>query len=218
MRRQQGFTIIELLIATTVFGTLLTIATAGFLGIGNIFYKGVALTQTQNVSSQIINDISSNIQRASTVSTDQYTPGGYHYYCIGGVRYTFLPQHELDTSVAENYSLGASANYGLLKDTLASADSCPTPCVSSCAQPFNKPQEILGDKMRVMTLDVIRNVAVPADPIYTVSIVIAYGDDDTFNNVGNPNTIECTGTLSNQRFCAVNRQTTSVYQGLPGIN
>jgi prepilin-type N-terminal cleavage/methylation domain-containing protein len=199
MRRQQGFTIIELLIATTVFGTLLTIATAGFLGIGNIFYKGVALTQTQNVSSQIINDISSNIQRASTVSTDQYTPGGYHYYCIGGVRYTFLPQHELDTSVAENYSLGASANYGLLKDTLASADSCPTPCVS-------------------MTLDVIRNVAVPADPIYTVSIVIAYGDDDTFNNVGNPNTIECTGTLSNQRFCAVNRQTTSVYQGLPGIN
>jgi len=206
-----GFTIIELLIATAVFGTLLTIAIAGFTGIGNIFYKGVALTQTQSAGSQIIKDVTANIQTAASVSTLGQTSGApnYSFYCIGGVRYTFFPQHKLDTIAGEDYSLGASTNYGLLKDVLPGS-SCSAPCISGCPAPFKNPQEMLGNNMRLMDLSIVGS----ADHVYTVNVVVAYGDDDAFDNVGDPATIICKDSISDQRFCAVNRLSTSVYQGL----
>jgi|SRR5665213_2280118 len=213
MKISRGFTIIELLIATSVFGLLLTIALAGFTGVGNIFYKGVAITQTQSSTSQLLRDVSSNIQTASAVSTPVNTnPGtgkGYWYFCAGGVRYSYILQQEIDGSQDENLAL-SSPNMALVKDVLPSSSGCGAPCVSGCTTPFNNPQEMLTGRMRLMDF----RIEGGGNQLYNVYVTVAYGDDDNFNNVGDPNTIECKGGLSQQKFCAVNRLSTSVYQGL----
>jgi prepilin-type N-terminal cleavage/methylation domain-containing protein len=213
MKDLKGFTIIELLIATSVFGLLLTIALAGFTGIGNIFYKGVAITQTQSSTSQVLRDVTANIQTASAVSTPvntiPATGKGYWYFCTGGVRYSFLLQREIDPAQDENLSLG-NPNMALVKDILPSANGCAPPCTSGCSTPFNNPQEMLTGRMRLMDFTIVGAGA----QLYNIYITVAYGDDDNFNNLGDPATIECVGGLSQQKFCAVNRLSTSVYQGL----
>lgn len=209
---QQGFTIIELMIATSVFSIILLVALAGFASIGRLFYKGVTINQTQNITNQILSDVTGKIQAAATVSTLQ-TGNGYQYYCIGGTRYTINLKHELDTSQPEDYSVGG--NFGLVRDQLPGATACAPPCSASSGCPagtlsFVKPVEMLSNRMRLMKLD----IASANGQLYNVSVVVAFGDDDSFANVSDPDQIECQGHGSSQTFCSVNRLSTGVYQGL----
>lgn len=210
-----GFTIIELMIATSVFSLVLLVALAGFTSIGRIFYKGVTINQTQNITSQVMNDVTSNIENAASVSTLQKGASyNYYYYCIGGVRYTFnVSPKELDTSQPEDYSPGG--NFGLVKDILPGATACAEPCPTStgCASgtlPFNKPAEMLGNHMRLMKLD----IASANGELYNVNITIAFGADSAFSDLNDPDKIACTGGQQDQAFCSVTRLSTGVYEGL----
>lgn len=215
MMNEKGFTIIELLIATSIFSVLLLIALAGFAGVGNLFYKGVAITQTQSATESALKDMAGNIQTASAVQLPVNTSAagnGYWYFCAGGVRYTYLLQHSpIDASQDENLSLGSSTNMALVKDILPSASSCAAPCVSACSVPFSPDaQELLSGRMRLMRLDIVGE----GNQLYNINIVVAYGDDEDFDNLDNPDTIACKGGLSDQKFCAVDSLSTSVYEGL----
>lgn len=211
-KNHKGFTIIELMIATAVFSIILLVSLAGFTSIGRLFYKGVTINQTQDITNQLLDDITSNIQAAASVSTLQ-SGNGYSYYCIGGTRYTMNLKHELDTTQAEDYSV--SGNFGLIRDKLPGATACAAPCwpSGSCASgsiPFNNPVEMLGNRMRLMKLD----VAATNGRLYNVSIVVAFGDDDAFSDVNDADKIACQGGEAQQEFCSVNRLSTGVYEGL----
>jgi len=209
-RREHGFTLIELLIATSVFSLILLVALAGFAGVGSLFYKGVAITQTQSISSQVMDSLRSNIQSAVSVLGPLRSPGGLNYYCVGGVRYTYNLNYEFDTTKAESAS-----NFGLVKDTLPGSGGCSPPCFSACQAGetlINKPQEILANKMRLVKFQV--NAA--GGQLYNVYVNVAYGDDDSFSNLNDPDNIVCKGGLSDQRFCAVIKMSSSVYEGLHG--
>jgi prepilin-type N-terminal cleavage/methylation domain-containing protein len=65
-RVEDGFTIIELLIATTVFSVVLVGALAGFLEIGKLFYKGVSTTSTQSIANEVLQDVSGQFQSAAS--------------------------------------------------------------------------------------------------------------------------------------------------------
>ncbi len=62
MSKSKGFTIIELLIATTVFSVILLIMTSGLIYIGKVYYRTVAQTKTQEASRSAIDQISQAIQ------------------------------------------------------------------------------------------------------------------------------------------------------------
>jgi prepilin-type N-terminal cleavage/methylation domain-containing protein len=211
----KGFTIVELMIASTVFAVVLVIAQAGFVQIGHLFYRGVSITSTQAIADHIFQYINGNFQNAPGVHGPN-SSGPYSYYCIGNSRYTFNINKEIDTGTASDPSTG---NYGILKDTLqGSGDECAAPCSdTSCPAPFNNPVEQLGDKMRLEQLNIGQSTS--TSNLYNVAIVVAYGDDDTLTydySVPLPDrykTVSCKSDAHNS-FCAVSRINTAVYKGI----
>lgn len=59
---------------------------------------------------------------------------------------------------------------------------------------------------------------ISADPgitnLYNVNVIIAYGDKSEFASPDDPDRMDCQGGTSAQRYCAVIRLSTSVYEGL----
>ena len=214
----QGFTIVELLIATAIFAVVLLVAQTSFVQIGHLFYKGVSITQTQDVADHIFQDINGNFQTAPNVGGGVNSPsGGYDYYCIGNSRYTYRINNEVDLSAAPDHS--ASGNFGILKDTLqGSGSACATPCndlSGICAAgtvKLNNPVELLGNKMRVEQFNVSQSTT--TSNLYNLAIVLAYGDNNTltYSNPADYSTVACQGDAQNN-FCAVSRINTAVYKG-----
>lgn len=214
----QGFTIVELLISTAVFAVVLLLAQTSFVHIGHLFYKGISITQTQNVMDHIFQDINGTFQTAANVGGSQDSAsGGYDYYCVGGTRYTYRINHEVVSTGTADHS--PTGNFGILKDTLPGSTACATPCsdTGSVTCPagtvkFNNPIEMLGDKMRVEQFDMSQSTS--TSNLYAVSIVIAYGNDDTltYSNPSDYSTVSCQGDAQNN-FCAVSRINTAIYKG-----
>lgn len=212
----RGFTLIELMIATSVFSVVLLIAVAGFSQIGRLFYKGVSVTQSQDVASQIGYDLTSSIEGASKIST-LTTYKGMQYICIGKSRYTIDTSRRVDIS---NSSAISSAQIGMLKDTMSSDGSCAPPCLptpSSCASgevAWTNPVELLGDSMKLENISVTPVAAVSGD-YYTLSLLLSFGADDLVNYTtpGDTSTAECKSDQGGQ-FCAIGRFNASVNRGV----
>lgn len=227
---QKGFTIIELLIATSIFSVILLTALAGFTEIGRIFYKGVSTTSTQNVANQISQDILGNFTTAEKVSgPNSYkvsgsTGGTYTYYCVGNTRYTYNLNYRLDTSTSASHAApaaGGGGNFGLLRDVLPGSNACAAPCddqgSTTCpvsTVKFNNPTEMLGDNMRLSAFSIQPNAGVSAD-FYNISVVIAYGDDSrlAYTDKNDLSTVYCAGNSRDQQFCSISRINTGVFRG-----
>jgi prepilin-type N-terminal cleavage/methylation domain-containing protein len=212
----QGFTVVELLIATAVFSVVLLVAQTSFVRIGHLFYKGVTITQTQDVAAHIFQDINGNFQNAPNVGGSQNSAsGGYDYLCVGNARYTYRINNEINTDNAVNHS--PSGNYGILKDVLpGSGSQCAAPCdqasgncTAASMAPLNNPTELLGNNMRVEKFAI--NQSTSTSNLYTVEIILAYGDDNalTYTTAGDYSTVACQGDVENN-FCAVSHINTAM--------
>ena len=223
MKREngQGFTIIELLIATTVFSVVLLLAMTGFFQIGHIFYKGVSITQSQDVANSIGLDISDSVEGASQVTAlnDHPTASGIKYMCAGKNRYTLNLGHAVN--VGDSTAL-ANGSVGLVKDILSSDNICPPPCLpnpASCSGGqvgWTKPVELLGDNMRIESLNV-QPLASVSTSYYTISVVISYGDTDlvTYTDSNDHSTALCKSQQGSQ-FCAIGRYSASINRAIGG--
>ena len=237
-KRPEGFTIVELLVATTVFSVILLGALAGFLEIGRLFYKGVSTTNTQDVANQILQDISGQFQSASSFTkglpqgvTGEVLPSSactatdnscYAYYCIGNTRYTYnITSNGSRTVSFSNPSIHSpGGNFGILKDVLPGTSGCARPCSDTggpACDPtkgeiqLNKPQELLGDNMRLNAFYINGS---PNSNLFSVRIVVAYGLDDAF--VENPPIavpLHCSGTSGIDQYCSVAELNTAVLRG-----
>lgn len=215
---QPGFTIIELMIAATVFAVILLVAQTSFVQIGHLFYRGVSITTTQDTAHNIYQDVSGNFQNAPSVNGGRFSSaGGYDYYCIGNIRYTYHIDRQVDTDGASDHS--ASGNFGILKDELqGTGGACEKPCAESASScpggvKFNNPVELLGDKMRVEQFDITQQTS--TSNLYMISIVIAYGEQDTltYATPSDLSTVQCKVDVNNS-FCAVGKVQTAIYKGL----
>lgn len=206
IKKAGGFTILELLIATSVFSLVLLGALAGFIRTGQLFYKGVSITQTHGDAKQVLDDVSNSINSTSASKIIPSPPGSqYSYYCVGNVRYTYNGLHTMiDLSAGQSYN--PNGNYGVLRDIVS---GCEAPCTAGCSQPFNNPVEMLGDHMRLSDFSI---TPVGSGRLYTVSITVAYGTNDVLDQTNNPPT--CIGDSQDQQFCAVSTLSTSVYAEL----
>lgn len=219
-RRGSGFTVLELLIATSVFSVLLVVVSAGIISFSHDYYKGITSTKTQVTARSIINDIAQNIQFSAT---DDITPeissglpDKFVGICIKNTLYTFKLNREV---VVPSASYGSNQGpYGLIKEigTLCSAASFPAlptgPLTSS-------QREMLGLHMRISALKVE-----PIDNLWRIHVRVAYGDDEVLCSISerncNNNTlvsdwdntdIACKSTVGDQ-FCAISDLVTSVQQ------
>lgn len=183
--KQQGFTIIELMIATTIFSLVLIIFLSAFIKIGNMFYKGVSITNTQEVARAVTDDISNDIRFSGSAPT--VVPpdaAGHGYFCIGQHRYKYNLWKQV----------GVNGNpYSLEREDISSG-AC------SAATPGSNPVELLGDRMQLNDIQVD---ACPNDLCSISMLVVFYGSDPSVL-VPTANAINATcssGSVSSQ-YCA----------------
>lgn len=207
--KQHGFTIIELIIATSVFAVVLLLITFGILQIARSYYKGITESKTQDTARSIVDTLSQDIQFGSGnvwPSIAASTTGTSKGFCIHGRRYSY----ELGQEVSDS-----PVKHSLMVDNSGGCTS------ASPAQDIDlagvSGTELLGLHMRLANLSVVQTDV--ANNIYQVNIRLVYGDDDlltdSLNSNGTPGTDgildSCKGQAGSQ-FCAVSQLSATVQQ------
>lgn len=223
-RPASGFTIIELLMATSVFAVVLIVLTTGILSFTRQYYKGVISSKTQNTARAIIDDVTRAIQfNGGTVQT--LTAGGNTGYCIGtSKRYSFSK----NLQVVEGAPAAGQSRHAFISDDVtgcnASTSALNVSAVNSLSQddpatgnPLKNPRELLGENMRLV------NFAITGSgDVWQVMVRVAYGDtellcspnvasscDPNGSYTGTPADLTCK-PHSGREFCAVSELSTTV--------
>jgi hypothetical protein len=88
-KRQAGFTLVELLLATTYFSFVLLFISSGFIQINRVYQSIVVTKNAQNTARAIFEQIGHDMKAGDTLAV--YNPGGDGSYClgIGSIYYRF---------------------------------------------------------------------------------------------------------------------------------
>ena len=214
-KKQAGFTVIELLIATAVFSLVLLLVTVGVMQITRVYYKGVTETNTQNTARTIADDISQAIQFGGTGNIQQTTgtaPGNSYAFCIGNQLYSYV----LGYQVVDSKTSGAQAYHGLV---LSAAAGCGGP-VTSVANLLSTPnipnsRELVGLNMRLAKLSVTPLNS--TNNLWDIDVKVVSGPDELLvqpggtpgSNPTDPN-VQCETAVQGTQFCAVSEFNTIV--------
>lgn len=168
---QKGFTIIELIIATTVFSVVLVMVSTMIIQIGKMYYKGITMSVTQQTTSTISDDVSRAVQfSGGTIDSSSDEETATRAYCIGGIRYTYV------TNKQQN-----DGGHVLWRDEKPS-DSCSP---ADYSQPLNNGREMIGSHMRLLQFEVTPLNGASAA---RVQVSVAYGDNDLLTSYDNNGT------------------------------
>ena len=172
---QQGFTIVELMIALSVLSTILVISSTVMISLGSIYIKGINQSNTQNVARNLLNELVGQLQLGSAVPNISGTiiSPGIKAVCLGNQRYTYRLKYKLDGT--------DSKSHVLWRDSLKNSIIC-VPINITNAHPVDSyydssipGTELMPANMRLTEFHTTGNV----DGTYTVSVTVAYGGDGT---------------------------------------
>lgn len=214
--KSRGFTIIELMIATTIFSFILLIATTGIVRIGQMYYKGVTESRTQEVTRQISDELARAVQFSDNEKTVVFTNDRFiKRFCFGDTRYTA----NLDKKVTD---VGVTDGEGLIAERLSLGADCA--CSGACVQ---ETKQLLGQNMRLLKFRV--GLVGSGVSAWYVDLKVAYGDNDLLNHYNDQgvliggtletqeqrmNDAMCKSGISASSFCAVAQLDTVVKKRL----
>ena len=215
--KNDGFTIIELMMASILFSVVLLILTYGVIHITDIYYRGVAVTTTQNTARNIVADISQTIEfgggpvsTADVVGTTDLGAswaGVTQAFCIGNRAYYYQLGDEM---VSSDPGIDQGLDALVVLDNDSACPNLTTPYDLASGYIPNGGQEMLQPDMRLSKLIVIRDPNIPN--LYDIDIQVSYGSDDSLYNPTSYNgdkSVTCIGGISN-RFCDTAELKTSV--------
>lgn len=204
---QKGFTIIELMIATTIFSLVLMICLAAIMNITRTYYQGTLQARTQNRVREIVDEIADEIryrpgeivqttgmtaltdapeqEDESVGSVDPTSPQSYvGQYCIGTVQYRYLLGFKADSeaSPATSSDDDRIAARPLIRNSGAGAcnpanDLDLTDSVDTTLEHITSSQEY-GILDDNMRVLEFSIRRVGVEDKYMVAVTVAYGDDD----------------------------------------
>lgn len=202
LRETKGFTIVELLIATTVLTVVLVGASFVLVQVGRLYYKGTITAKTQSAGRNIVDSISRPIQLRGGEPVFGGGPvAGTNVICVGNQRFTYQTSAQVGTGAGK-------LPHAVWRDTIQSQGECLTtaPNITN-ANIASAGESMLSDGMRLFDLDV--NEGAPG--IYTISVRIGYGELDTFSVDPITNQQDgCLGQISGGQFCAFAAYETTV--------
>lgn len=199
--RAEGFTIMELMVATGVFGVVLLLITTAVLQISRVYHKGITEAKVQNTTRNIADTIAQNIQFNGgnvTQTPADPTSGSSYAFCVGNQQYSYVLGYQLADNPTSTQTPHVLAEYNL-------------PGCTSASQPQNmrgnkiSGRELLAPSMRLSRLsvtDVGRN-------LYKVNVRVVFGDDDLLEDPNGSNA-SCKNQRAGTQFCAVSELTTIV--------
>jgi prepilin-type N-terminal cleavage/methylation domain-containing protein len=222
-KKQTGFTIIELLVATTIFSIILVIIVSSFLQVGRMFYKGVSISNTNEAARNLVDTITNDARLANFQSGNTLNPDGSlntdpsfkKYFCVGPHRYTYwLAQQVKDSNIHTDANLMTA---GVVQDE--TGGSCRSPADLG----GTRNNQVLGPDMQINKLSVVEN---STNTALTVSVhIVFYGADNTVFNSSDSTMVNttadpgrasraadayCSGNLLSTQFCAVANIDTNV--------
>lgn len=201
---KKGFTILELMIASTIFSVILLLCTFGIVQIGKTYYKGTTVSRTQSVARDVMDRLTQEIQFSSSVprnpspiSADAIVGAAESEgrFCVGSNRYTFRKNTRVDSGanpdpahalVVDSYGGGLCSNAGF------------------SAAISNKGKELLGEGMRLGEFEIISDLRG-----YTIKLRVIQGGDDLIKADGK----NCEGGAGSQ-FCGSSFLETTVRRRL----
>ena len=229
LKASDGFTIIELLIATAVLSTILLMVTVVMINIGHLYYKGINQSRIQDNVRAITDDVSQHLKLGDNFF--QVNNGSTYAYCIGDTRYTYLLYKQIGTNPGPpDYQ----SQHVLWRDTNPTPGSCPSVLLDlSTTLPSANGTELAAPNSRLTSFSIIGSSP------YNIVVGEAYGDNDLLCDTGTLNdcttsynansviaklitgllssptgNIYCRGSIGDQ-FCATSNLNTTVVSRLP---
>lgn len=196
---QKGFTIVELLIATSVFSTVLLISASGILHVGKMFHKGITSGLTQEVARSTIDDIKNDFELSGGYFVRVGNNGPNSGFCIGSRLYSYQLNNRIELNgtghalVVRDFP-NCDITIGVVADDLDSVTGSPDP-----SRPW---REFLGPNMRLSSFTVTESPLASIRPTgLSVSLNVIAGEVDL-----SPTGV-CIGGAGSQ-FCASSSLTT----------
>lgn len=195
----QGFTLIELMLAMTIFSAVMVIATVGFIGMNRTFNRGLIRKELSESSqgvaedvTRVIRNLGVNVSAQNCSSGDADCVPDWSSVCIGSTRYSWR---------------AVSDEGGLFKDQ-----------ITSCDGPITDKKNIMSDRYVVRDFKIekiMRTVSSSTTPfsdsLFRISGVFTTADDSALS-LGDPlafdpSAVRCLGTsrVATVRTCAVER-------------
>lgn len=220
---QKGFTIIELLIATTVFSLVLVVIMAASIQMGRYFYKGISESRAQNTSRQLMDTISNAIEfsgitpRTGTPQSYGALTGAYavQSICLDKVRFSYVINLQVDDNVSGGVNTAPNVRkvrHVVWRDN--NADGGCTPQNLTLDQPTSVATtagvEIMPPGMRLTTLTIKRLTkgASPVGETRIIDVRVMYGDIGTMDTSKTP--YICLDTTQGGAFCGLSELNTAV--------
>jgi len=218
---QSGFTIVELMIATTVLSVILLIATLVMTNIGKLYSKGINQSNIQDSARNIVDDVSQNLELNKTYTGPITNADGSITYCIASTRYTLVIGKQLSSINDSTHS-----KHVLWRDAVVGS-ACDNSGVDLSNDPASTAlgaTELVPSNSRLSQFSISANTTPP----YSVTIGVVYGDADLLCDLGtsgdcasssasthvwNPTSpsgvVTCKEGVGSQ-YCAVSNLTTTV--------
>lgn len=214
---QSGFTLIELLIASGVFSVILLLCAFALLRIGQVYYKGVTQSRTQEVARSIMDDIAQSIQlgggtvQASSSPEPSVGSGTTENFCVGTKNYNYITGFQLSDNPASTPSQPQSHHVLVVDSNAPSCPIGPNLSVASLGAGLPSPstqRELLTPGMQLTNL-VVKHDADPNKPLWQISVTVVNGDNSMLSTT-DPHNPRCESNLLGVQFCAVSSLTTVV--------
>lgn len=197
--KQNGFTLVELMIATTVFSVVMLLSTYAFIQINRYYAKGISLARTQDAARNIVSDISNQLQFTAAKIDPETPPPGDGSVCVGNKKYDYkINVPESDASHA-----------------LTITD------VGSGCTGIRPPKVVLAKDTRVLEFRVSNAGSVGDKEMFIINISLMHlpdsdSDKDLIENYDPTNTADwlCKTGVPGGEYCSLSRINTTVYRRL----
>lgn len=208
-KSQKGFTIVELMISTAIFSSILLIILTAVTQIGRMYFKGVTITKTQEATRSIVDRIAQEIQYSPSSSVPREitsTSNTKRAICVGRLRMIY---------VLDQFNNGST--YGLWSDDEGIGSNVCDPAsgpaaLEALAVPTTgtNAKDLLPESMRIVNFRVVNATG----NLYTVTLRTVYGETELLDQTaGLPNT-SCKGVTAGTQFCAVSELSVTVNKRL----
>lgn len=222
-KAENGFTIIELMIAASVLAVILLMVTVIMINIGNLYYKGVTQARVQDDVRSISDDLAKQLELDDAAlvpgSTVVYTNHGQNVnvssYCVGSVRYSYVVGIQMGSGFDTDALPTHQINHVLWRDVDIKGDcepldltaSDPTAAAPTLSQPGSGSELAApGSRLAYFTITSTSGISP-----YTISLELAYGNYDLLTaTTGSPTNLVNCKVGTGDRFCATSNLTTTV--------
>ncbi len=229
--KQAGFTIIELLIATSILSTMLVMVTTMMIGISNLYYKGINQSRVQDAVRGVTEEVGHALQLTDKTPLSEASPISFSIngstlaikaYCIDTTRYSYII----------GVQIGSGSNrisHVLWRDDIAATANC-LPVNLQLSNPESGPNAGTNGTELATPNSRLNKFTIGLISPYNISVGMVYGDDDLLcspsvvgscasSTVMSPQAqytlgdLRCRGKTGDQ-FCSVSNLTTTVVQRL----